>query len=103
MTTTKSIEKSLEKKFVEWCDSIGGKAVKGPAYMYAGIPDRIAVLPHGGGTIWVEFKGGTYYQLTPIQEHWRKRLIDSDPTRYFCIDTWEDYQTLIDYCLTLMH
>ena len=97
-----SIEKYLESKMVRWCNDHGAKAIKGPAYMEAGIPDRIIVLPHGGGTLWVEFKGGTAYGLTPIQQWWKKLLLDSDPKRYFCIDTKEQLEDLINYCLTLM-
>ena len=99
---TKSIEKPLETKFVKWCESIKGKAIKGPAFMYAGIPDRIVILPNGGGTLWVEFKGGTVYQLTPIQDYWKRFLTNSDPTRYFVIDNYDDLKNLMDYCLTLI-
>ena len=99
---TTSIEKPLERKFVQWCESVGAKAVKGPAYLYKGIPDRIVVLPKGGGTLWVEFKGGTVYQLTPMQQYWRRMLMDSDPTRYFVVDNYDDLKNLIDYCLTLI-
>lgn len=98
----KSIEKPLERSFVKWCKEYGIRAVKGPAYTDAGIPDRIVVIPHGGGTIWVEFKGGTAYGLTPIQEWWKRLLISSDPKRYFCIDSKEDLEKLKEHCLTLM-
>ena len=100
---TKSIEKPLETKFVNWCEhTLGGKAIKGPAFMYTGIPDRIVVLPNGGGTLWVEFKGGTAYQLTPMQDWWRRKLIDSDSKRYFLVDNYDDLKNLMDYCLTLI-
>ena len=102
-----SIEKTLEKNFVSFIENICingyyGKAIKGPSYMYTGIPDRIAILPGGGGTVWVEFKGGTYYGLTPKQVEWKQRLINSDPSRYFCIDTKEQLEELKNYCLTLI-
>lgn len=93
-----SQEKALESAFVKWCDSIGGKAVKGPSFMYKGIPDRIAYLPSGGGTVWIEFKGGTYYSLTPMQKEWRDVLIDSNPNRYFVVDTKEDLAYLKKVC-----
>ena len=97
-----SNEKALEKKFCDWVKVIGGIAVKGPAPMYKGIPDRIAVLPHGGGTVWVEFKGGTYYSLTPMQLHWRKMLMESDPDRYFLVDNIDDLAHVISACKTFM-
>ncbi len=97
-----SNEKALEKKFCDWVKVIGGIAVKGPAPMYKGIPDRIAVLPHGGGTVWVEFKGGTYYSLTPMQLHWRKMLMESDPDRYFLVDNIDDLAHVISACETFM-
>lgn len=97
-----SQEKPLEKKFCEWLKSIGGEPVKGPSFTNAGIPDRINVLPNGGGTIWVEFKGGTEYQLTPIQQWWKRLLLNSDPTRYFVVDTKEDLEKLIETCKSLM-
>lgn len=97
-----SMEKALEKKFCDWVKIQGGIAIKGPAPMYKGIPDRIVVLPHGGGTVWVEFKGGTYYQLTPMQLHWRKMLIDSNPDRYFLVDNESDLAHVIEVCKTFM-
>jgi hypothetical protein len=97
-----SQEKPLEAKFCKWLRSVGGEPVKGPSYTNKGIPDRICVLPNGGGTIWVEFKGGTYYQLTPIQQWWKDLLISSDPSRYFLIDTKEDLERLIETCKRLI-
>lgn len=97
-----SQEKPLEAKFCKWLRSVGGEPVKGPSYTNKGIPDRICVLPNGGGTIWVEFKGGTYYQLTPIQQWWKDLLISSDPSRYFLIDTQEDLERLIETCKRLI-
>lgn len=93
-----SIEKYLENKFVEWCDEIGGKAFKGPAMQYKGFPDRIAILPNYGGTVYVEFKGGTDYGLTAMQKHFGRMITSSDPTRYFVVDTKEDLDFLIECC-----
>ena len=97
-----SNEKYLEHKFNEFIKSIKGMSIKGPAFMYTGIPDRIAVLPNGGGTIWVEFKGGTYYQLQPMQVWWKELLISSDPNRYFLVDNKEDLDHLIETCKRLI-
>ena len=97
-----SQEKYLEHKLCEWVKSIKGKAVKGPSYTDKGIPDRIIILPKGGGTVWVEVKGGTYYQLTPMQKWWKDLLLDSDPDRYFCIDTKDDLEQFIKRCESLI-
>ena len=97
-----SREKPLERKFNRWVTSIGGESVKGPSYTNKGIPDRIVVLPNGGGTIWVEFKGGTSYQLTPTQIEWKKRLMDSNPNTYFLVDTIDDLNKLIEHCKSLI-
>lgn len=97
-----SIEKYLERKFCEWLKSVGGEPVKGPSYTNKGIPDRIAVLPNGGGTMWIEFKGGTAYQLTPMQKWWKNLLLSSDPERYFLVDTKDDLQRLIAKCQSLI-
>lgn len=97
-----SIEKYLENKFVEWCDQIGGKAFKGPAMQYKGFPDRIAILPNYGGTVYVEFKGGTEYGLTAMQKHFGRLITSSDPARYFIVDTKEDLDFLIDCCKRFM-
>ena len=97
-----SNEKYLERKFNDVIKSIKGMSVKGPSYMYTGIPDRIVVLPNGGGTLWVEFKGGTYYQLQPMQQWWKEFLIDSAPDRYFLVDNKEDLDRLIETCKRLI-
>lgn len=97
-----SNEKYLERKFNEFIKSIKGMSVKGPSHMYTGIPDRIVVLPNGGGTLWVEFKGGTYYQLQPMQVWWKDLLISSAPDRYFLVDNKEDLNNLIETCKRLI-
>lgn len=97
-----SQEKYLERKLCEWVKNIGGEPIKGPAYDYKGIPDRIIILPNGGGTVWVEVKGGTYYQLTPKQIWWKELILNSSPDRYFVIDNKEDLQRVIDDCQRLI-
>lgn len=101
MSKSLSIEKYLENKLVEWVRSVGGEAFKGNASQYKGIPDRIVVLPVGG-TVWVECKGGTEYTLTPMQHQFKKRLMRSDPWRYFVLDSKEDLKKCIAVCKCLM-
>jgi hypothetical protein len=48
--------------------------------------------------VWVEVKGGTAYGLTPMQRQFKTRLMDSNPNRYFVLDTKEDLERLIAIC-----
>ena len=82
-----TVEKYIEKKFVEWCEKNGAKAVKGPTANSKGFPDRIVVLPRNGGTIYVEFKGDGYYDLTPTQKWWKALIESSSPNRYFKVSS----------------
>jgi hypothetical protein len=98
-----SVEKRLESNFVAWCKAQDVLAIKGPANMAKGIPDRIVIIPNFGGTLWVEFKGDdTYYSLTPMQVWWKKILQHSDPQRYFVIDTPERLEKLKKRILEFM-
>lgn len=92
-------EKRLEKNFCDWARDLDIVPVKGPANTARGIPDRFMGLPHGGGTIWVEFKGSSYYGLQPMQKWWRDYLIDSSPNRYFVVDNDEDLEHLKSMCM----
>lgn len=96
------LENVLENKFVDYVKDIGGRAVKGPAFQYKGIPDRIAILPNGGGTVWVEFKNGEY-QLQPLQQWWKSLLVNSDPNRYFVVDSYEALDKCIQACNNLIN
>lgn len=80
-------EKRLETKFVKWAKEHGAMTVKGPTAQSKGFPDRIVILPNGGGTLYIEFKGSSYYGLTPLQEWWKETLLASNPNRYFVVDS----------------
>ncbi len=95
-------EKRLETNFVNWCKQHNIVPIKGPAMFVKGIPDRYVQLPNGGGTIYVEFKGTSYYGLTPLQIWWKNYLMNSDPHRYFYIETDEQLEALKQHCLKLM-
>ncbi len=97
MSTT--IEQALERDFVKWCNERDIVPIKGPSATAKGFPDRFIQLPKGGGTIYVEFKGTSYYDLTPIQQWWKQYLLSSNPFRYFVIDTKEDLEVLKELCL----
>jgi hypothetical protein len=95
-------EQYLESHFVAWCKQHDAIAVKGPANLAKGFPDRFVALPNGAGTIYVEFKGTSYYGLQPMQKYWQKVLKNSDPYRYFVIDTKEQVLALESFCEVLI-
>lgn len=101
MYNKQSIEKPLEHKFVKWCKEhgIADRQFKGPSSMFKGIPDRILLVPNGGGTWYIEFKGGTYYQLTAMQKEWQTMIEESTPPNaqyYFEINTYEELDDLFN-------
>lgn len=91
-------EKKLEVAFVVWCQRKQIIAIKGPANTAKGFPDRFLQLPNGGGTIYVEFKGTSYYTLTPIQVWWKDYILRSSPHRYFLVESEEDLEKLKAAC-----
>ena len=93
-----TVEKRLETDFVKWCQSKQIFAIKGPVMTSKGFPDRFLQLPKGGGTIYVEFKGTSYYDLTPLQRWWEEYLRASNPHRYFLVNNDEDLQHLKEMC-----
>lgn len=100
MATT--LEHSLETNFVTWCKEKEIYAIKGPTGTSKGFPDRFLQLPNLGGTIYVEFKGSSYYNLTPLQTWWKEYLMASSPHRYFVIDNKEDIAKLKRKCEQFM-
>jgi hypothetical protein len=91
-------EKQLESSFVRWCQYKKIVAIKGPAATAKGFPDRFLQLPNGGGTVYVEFKGTSYYGLAPLQLWWKEYIINSSPHRYFLVDNEEDLEQLKSTC-----
>lgn len=103
MGSSNTVEARLERNFVKWLqDLYDCYAVKGPTATSKGFPDRFIQLPKQGGTIYVEFKGTSYYSLTPLQVWWRDTIIASSPNRYFLIDNDEDLEALKEMCIAFM-
>ena len=94
-----TVEKRLEADFTRWCQSQQIVAIKGPVVTSKGFPDRFLQLPKGGGTVYVEFKGTSYYDLTPLQRWWQQYITDSSPHRYFLVATDEELEHLKQMCL----
>ena len=97
-----ALEEVLENGFYKWCNERKIVAIKGPTATSRGFPDRFVQLPHGGGTIYVEFKGSSYYDLTPMQRWWQAYLLLSHPLRYFKVETKEELEVLKQRCLDLI-
>jgi hypothetical protein len=93
-----NVEARLEANFVKWCKEKGILAIKGPVGTSKGFPDRFLQLPNMGGTVYVEFKGSSYYGLTPLQEWWKEYILSSSPNRYFVVDNDLDLVRLKRRC-----
>ncbi len=93
-----TVEKRLEADFVRWCQSKEIVAIKGPVMTSKGFPDRFLQLPKGGGTIYVEFKGTSYYDLAPLQAWWKEYLMDSNPHRYFLVTNDDELDYVKKMC-----
>ena len=63
-----------------------------------GFPDRFLQLPKGGGTIYVEFKGTSYYDLAPLQAWWKEYLMNSNPHRYFLVTNDDELDRVKKMC-----
>lgn len=95
-------EQALERNFVQWLKGYKVVGIKGPAQTAKGFPDRFFQLPRGGGTVYVEFKGTSYYTLTPIQVWWKNYLLDSSPHRYFVVENEVELEHLKKMCIAFM-
>lgn len=70
MTT---LEKEIEKKLRDMVESRGGKCLKWVCPGWAGVPDRICLLP-GGRLYFVETKRPRGGVLSARQKWWRREL-----------------------------
>lgn len=67
-----SSEKKIEKKLRLGVEALGGLCLKFPAVFFAGIPDRLCIMP-GGLVFFVETKGEGL-KLAPRQIYVAKKL-----------------------------
>ncbi len=93
------LEKDIERRLVREVRKRGGWCLKWVCPGWAGVPDRIVLLP-GGDIVFVELKrpGG---RLGPLQRAWAKRLIrlgcvywdiwSMDDVELFCDAVLNDY------------
>ena len=67
------LEKEIEKALREKVESYGGHCLKWVCPGWAGVPDRIILLP-GGRVIFVETKRPKGGKLSALQKWWAKKL-----------------------------
>lgn len=69
------LEKDIESKLVDMVKRHGGKCPKWVSPGWAGVPDRLALLP-GGRIIFVETKRPKGSKVAALQRKWREWLLD---------------------------
>lgn len=67
------LEKDIEQKLVKLVKRYGGKCPKWSSPGWAGVPDRIVLLP-GGQIIFVETKRPKGSRVSALQKKWREWL-----------------------------
>jgi hypothetical protein len=86
-------EKTIETKLRLGIESLGGLCIKIPATFFAGIPDRLCLLP-GGRAFFVETKA-TGLKPRPRQEYVKKQLERLGFTVYV-VNSLEGVTALLD-------
>lgn len=67
------LEKDIERKVLLRVEACGGRCLKWVCPGWAGVPDRIVLLP-GGRCLFVETKRPKGGRLSKLQEKWREWL-----------------------------
>lgn len=80
------LERDIERRLVEMVKRSGGLCLKWVCPGWAGVPDRIVLLP-GGRVRFVELKRPKGGKLSTLQKWWRRKLRSMD----FVVWTiWDD-------------
>ncbi len=86
-------EKYIEKKLCEAVKARNGKALKFVSPGFAGVPDRIILMP-GGNTTFIELKAPGK-KMRPLQLK-RKRQLEALGFKVYCIDDARQIGGIID-------
>ena len=86
-------EKDIESRLRKDVKAAGGLALKFVSPGYAGVPDRIVLMP-GGMMCFAELKAPGKV-MRPLQMR-RKKLLESLGFKVFCIDSMEQIKDLIN-------
>lgn len=86
-------EKDIEKKLIEAVRGKGGRALKFVSPGFAGVPDRIVLLP-AGRMVFVELKRPGQ-KMRPLQKR-RKLQLESLGFRVYCVDSVEMIGGILD-------
>jgi hypothetical protein len=87
-----TLEKEVEQKLRRMVQARGGLCLKWVCPGWAGVPDRILLLPRGR-VIFVELKRPKGGIVSPLQKWWRSKLLQLGFDHYFIYNT-EDVQDL---------
>lgn len=89
------LEKEIEAKLVKAVKDRGGLCLKWVCPGWAGVPDRIVLLP-GGRAMFVELKRPKGGKLSSRQKWWRKKLMDLGFSAWVIWDTADlaDFEAL---------
>lgn len=79
------LEKEIERKLRQKIEKHGGLCLKFVCPGWAGVPDRIILLP-GGRVIFAELKRPKGGKLSSLQKWWAKKLIDLGFTHWVIWD-----------------
>lgn len=83
-----TLEKDIENALRKAVDNAGGWCLKWVCPGWAGVPDRLVLLP-GGVVIFVETKRPIGGVLSARQKWWRRELTRLG-FRYYVVWNWED-------------
>ena len=73
MTDDNPLESKVENDLKKAVEKAGGLCIKLPAFLYAGIPDRLVLLP-GGRVHFVELKRARKGRVSRLQDRFRETL-----------------------------
>ena len=93
-------EREIEARLNAIVAKHGGHALKWVCPGWAGVPDRILLLP-GGGILFVETKRPQGGRMSALQKYWRRRLVDLG-FEFWRVQTFDDLADIDRYIADLM-